>query len=285
MFGHVEHEAMNALGNRLTASRRPLIVAHGGVGVGSIPSNTILAVKAAVASGADVVKIDVAASNDNIFYAFHDGYEAELLGVDRNIQAMAAAEIGEVSYIWHDRPLRKARVERLLPLMNEFRGTDLLFALDRSWWRWPTLLKLLDGLGMGPQILLKVPSWETAAIDKLRQHKVKYPVLAICSTPDEYAALPMDAEVNIVGVELIASYDDEAWFEPGVIASIRADHRLVWVNSETLTTGIPLFGGYDDERAITESPAAAWARLFDLGVDAIQTDFPWLVKEYRATHA
>ena len=272
---------MNALGNEIVKRRRPMIVAHGGVAVGSIPSNTSLSVKAARASGADVIKIDVAASTDNIFYAFHDGYEPELLGVDRNIQSMTAAEISDLSYIWHDRPLRPARVERLLSLMVEFKGTDTIFALDRSWWRWPTLLKLLDGRDMGSQVLLKVPAWETSALNKLRQHKVKYPVLAICSTLEEYIELSLDDSINILGIELLATYDDEVWFEPGVIDGIHDDGRLVWVNSETLTTGVPLFGGYDDERAVAESPDAAWSRLLDLGVDAIQTDFPWLLREFR----
>lgn len=285
MFGAPAHADINALGNALTARRWPLVVSHGGVGVGSFPSNTWIAVKAAVASGADVVKIDVAASTDNIFFAFHDGFEPELLGEPRNIQSLSAAEIAERSYIWHDRPGHRARVERLLTLLDAFRGEELIFALDRSWWRWPTLLKLLDQLDMPQQVLLKVPAREAPALEKLRAHRTKYPVLAICSTPLEYAALPEDPDVNVVGVELIAAYDDEAWFRPDAIADIHADDRLAWINSETLTTGVPLFGGYDDERAIRQGPDAAWGRVFDLGVDAIQTALPWLLRDYRDSRA
>lgn len=281
MFGAVAHAELNQLGNHLAAKRRPMVVSHGGVSGGFMPSNSWLAVQAAVASGADVVKIDVAASNDNIFFAFHDGYESELLGIDRNIQSLSAAEIGELSYVWCDRPGRRARVERLLPLMDAFRGQELVFALDRSWWRWPTLLKLLDGLNMPQQVLLKVPGWETDALEKLRTHRVKYPALAICSTPAEYDELPRDPDINIVGVELLAAYDDEAWFQREAIDMIHDDGRLAWINSETLTTGVPLFGGHDDERAIREGPDAAWSRVFDLGIDAIQTALPWLLRDYR----
>ena len=282
MFGALEHAEINALGNRLASRRRPLIVSHGGVALGSWPNNTWLAVRAAVASGAAVVKVDVASSTDNIFFAFHDGFEHELLGMPRNIQSMSAAEIAECSYVWRDRPGNRARVERLLTLMDAFRGEELAFALDRSWWRWPTLLKLLDGLNMPQQVLLKVPSWEGAALDKLRLHKVKYPVLAICSTPEEYDQLPKDAGINIVGAELLAAYDDEAWFDPEAIRRVHADGRFTWVNSETLTTGIPLFGGYDDELAVREGPDAAWSRLAELGIDAVQTGLPWLLRDYCA---
>lgn len=281
VYGAHEHAALNALTNHLVSSRRPVIASHGGVSVGTMPPNTWIAVRAALASGADMVKIDVASSTDNIFYAFHDGSEPELLGVDRNIQSMAAAEVAEHSYHWHDRPGHRAKVERLLTLMDAFRGEELVFALDRSWWRWPTLLKLLDGLDMAHQVLLKVPSWETAALEKLAAHRVKYPTLAICSTPLEYASLPAGTDLNIVGVELLAAYDDEAWFRRGAIDEIHEDGRFTWANSETLTTGIPLFGGYDDDLAVREGPDAAWGRLIELGIDAVQTALPWLLRDYR----
>ena len=283
MFGADIHAETNGLINRLMEAHRPLVVSHGGVSTSTVPSNTTLAARAALLSGADIIKIDVSSSVDHVFFAFHDGFENELLGVDRNIQTMTAGEIGELSYHWKDRPLRRSRVERLNALLGEFRGRPFLFALDRSWWRWPTLLRVLDGLGMAEQVLLKVPAWETQALEKLRQHRTKYPVLAICYTLDEVRALPIhDDEINLVGVELIAHDDDSPWFDASVMEQLRRDHLLTWVNSETLTTGIPLFAGNDDEKAVAESPSAAWSRLFDLGVDAVQTELPWLLYHLRS---
>lgn len=286
MFGAVEHAPMNALLNQLAAAARPLVVSHGGVAVGSAPVNTALAVRAALLSGADAVKIDVSSSSDNIFYAFHDGFEPELLGVHRNIQAMTAGEIGELVYLHKDRPGRRAGVERLTPLLTAFKGHPMVFALDRSWWRWPTLLKVLDGLGMSDQLVLKVPAWETAALEKLRQYRTKFPVLTICSTLEEFHSLPVhDPSINVVGVELIAHDEETPWFEPEVIREIHSAGLLTWINSETLTTGIPLFAGYDDERAISESPSSAWSRILDMGVDAVQTEFPWLLYNLRERRA
>ena len=283
MFGADIHAETNGLINRLMEAHRPLVVSHGGVSTSTVPSNTTLAARAALLSGADIIKIDVSSSVDHVFFAFHDGFENEFLGVDRNIQTMTAGEIGELSYHWKDRPLRRSRVERLNALLGEFRGRPFLFALDRSWWRWPTLLRVLDGLGMAEQVLLKVPAWETQALEKLRQHRTKYPVLAICYTLDEVRALPIhDDEINLVGVELIAHDDDSPWFDASVMEQLRRDHLLTWVNSETLTTGIPLFAGHDDEKAVAESPSAAWSRLLDLGVDAVQTELPWLLYHLRS---
>lgn len=282
MFGTQAHASINGLLNSMAHVNRPLVVSHGGVAVGTIPPNTAASVRAALHSGADIVKIDVSASVDNIFYAFHDGTEPELLGVDRNIQSMSAADIAELTYHWKNRPGRRAHVERLVAILAEFRGAPALFALDRSWWRWPTLLRVLDGLRMPSQLLLKVPSWETAAMNALRQHRTPYPVLAICSSLDELDGLPLsDHDLNIVGVELIAHDENNVWFDPDTIAAIHDRDLMVWVNSETLTTGIPLFGGYDDERCVLQSPSAAWSRLFELGVDAVQTELPWLLRDLR----
>ncbi|WP_232547068.1 glycerophosphodiester phosphodiesterase family protein [Propioniciclava soli] len=282
MFGHATHAQVNGLVNSLAGAGRPLVVSHAGVAVGPFPSNTTAAVRCALQSGADGVKIDVSASVDHIFYAFHDGFEDELLGEERNIQSLTAAEIAQLSYRWKNRPGHRAQVERLASLLGEFRGKPVIFALDRSWWRWPTLLRVLDGLQMADQLLLKVPGWETSALGALRQHRTRYPVLAICSTPEELAALPLgDEAVNLVGVELIAHDADHPWFDPDVLDSIHRDDLLVWINSETLTTGVPLFGGFDDEKAVLESPTAAWSHLLDLGVDAVQTELPWLLRELR----
>lgn len=283
MYGDPAHTDVNALINRVGGTARPLIASHGGVAVGCIPSNTVQAVRAALLSGANIVKIDVSASVDNIFYAFHDGFEEEYLGEPRNLQSLSAAEISDLSYRWKNRPGHRAPVERLVSLLTEFRERPVLFALDRSWWRWPTLLRVLDGLQMTGQLIVKVPSWERTAIDTLRQHKTPYPTLAICSTPQELNALPLhDPGVNLIGVELIAHDDESPWFTASTIRDIHESGLMVWVNSETLTTGIPLFGGHDDDKAVAESPSAAWSRLFDLGVDAIQTELPWLLRDYRA---
>ena len=131
-----------------------------------------------------------------------------------------------------------------------------------------------------------MPAWEFSALGKLKAHKVKYPTLAICSTEEELYALPLhDPSINLVGVELIALDEDSAWFDPDVVDALRAESLLIWVNSETLTTGVPLFAGFDDEKALAHSPSAAWSQLLELGVDAIQTEYPWLLHELRRLRA
>lgn len=281
MFGQAQFAAMNALINDVLTTERILVTAHRGSGGGSIAVNTGLAVRAALLQGAGMVELDVTASRDGEFYCFHDGYEPELLGFEPNLQTLTAAEIDKASYLWMDRPGRIARVERLLPLLRAFKDTRALFNIDRSWWRWPNLLKALDGLYMAHQLLMKCPAWEEAALDRLREFDVKFPFVPICGSPEDVYRVVNDPQLNTVGVELITDSRQHPWFSASVIEEFRSLGVFVFVNAVTLTTGIPLFGGLDDELAITTSPEAAYGPIFALGVDAVQTDWPAIVRDYR----
>lgn len=280
LFGQEAFEPVNRRINQLLDRVGTAIIAHRGTGHASIPENTSMAVRAAVLSGADMVELDVTASSDGEYFSFHDGYETEQLGIPVNLQSLTAVEIEKTSYVWRDRPGRTTRVDRLLPLLESFRG-EVIFNIDRSWWRWPRLLKALHRLDMDDQLVLKCPAWEEAALQRLREFEVKFPFIPICSTPEDVYRTVRDPQINTVGVELITTTRQHPWFSPEVIAEFHALGVFCFMNTETLTTGIPLFGGLDDELAILTSPEEVFTPLFDLGFDAIQTDWPWLLRDFR----
>lgn len=280
MAGQPQFAEVNARINARLEEVGVLIVAHRGTGHASIAENTALAVRAAVLSGADMVEVDVSASTDGVYYSFHDGYEPEQLGHKQNLQSLSSAEIAKLSYIWRDRPGRTTRVEPLLPMLEQFRG-EVIFNIDRSWWRWPGLLKALRELQMPDQLIMKCPGWEDAALRRLRDFDVKFPLIPICSTPDDAYRALNDPEINTVGVELITTTRQSPWFDPSVLREFHDRGVFCFINTETLTTGIPLFAELDDELAIVASPQQAFGPLFELGIDAIQTDWPWLLRDYR----
>lgn len=280
MFGQPAYGSMNAFLNSRFEQSPVLVVAHRGSGGGSVAVNTALAVKAAMLQGAGMVEIDVTASSDGEFYCFHDGTEAELLGIEANLQTLPSAEIDALRYQGVDRPGRSAAVERLLPLLGGFRD-QVLFNIDRSWWRWPALLHALDRLGQGHQFVMKCPAWDQPALDRLREFPVKFPFVPICADWPDVERAVNDPQLNTVGVELITSVRHHDWFSPAVIERIHRLGVFVLVNAETLTTGVPLFAGLDDELAIQEAPHLAYGPMLDLGVDAIQTDWPAIVTGYR----
>ena len=281
MFGQPRFAAMNALINDVIETEKILVVAHRGSAGGSVTVNTALGVKAALLQGAGIVELDVTSSRDGEFYCFHDGYEAEVLGTGANLQTLPAEQVDKASYVWIELPGGVAREERLLPLLKGFADTRTLFNIDRSWWRWPNLLKALDGLYMAHQLLLKCPAWEDAALQRLRQFDVKFPFVPICATPDDVYKVVNDPKLNTVGVELITNTRQHPWFSASVVEEFHALGVFVFVNTVTLTTGIPLFGGLDDELAVASSPEEAYGPVLALGVDAIQTDWPDIVRDYR----
>jgi len=280
MVGQTQYAEMNALINERLATSRPLIVAHRGCFGGCVAPDTALAVFGAMASGADAVNIDVSSSADQTYYCFHDGYEQELLGVKENIQTLTSAQIDKLSYIWAGEPTRPYRVAKLLPMLKQFAG-KALFILDRSWWRWPHLLQALDMLQMPGQLILKCPAWESAAFEQLQRFDVKYPVLPICENPTEAALIIDDPDVNTVGVELITTSSEHPWFTRMAIDDLHSHGVFCLANTLALTTGVPLFGNINDLLAITESPDVAYGPLLELGIDAIHTDWPWLVRSFR----
>lgn len=280
MYGQARFASINAKLNQRLSDVGTMIAVHRGTAVATVVENTSDAVVAALASGADVVEIDVVASSDHQFFAFHDGEERRLLGTAAWLADLPAGDIRRLRYVHVDRPSRPARIESLPELLSGFRG-ESLFHIDRSWRWWPALLPTLDSLDMTGQLLLKSPAdgpWANA----LRAHPGKYPYMPICRTWDDVNRHLDDPTLNTVGVELLADDGDSPFVDAASVAKIHARGAFVMVNAEVLPSGgPPLFAGYDDEVAVLRSADEGWGRLFDLGVDAIQTDWPWLLRDYR----
>ena len=290
-LGRPEHAGVNRLLAERLEERRPLVLAHRGTAVGAVAENTLAAARAALASGADMVEIDVTGSRDGAFLAFHDGTEQENLGVRENLRELTGARIAQLRYVRVDRRDRPARVEPLVDVLTGLRarpGAESpppLVNLDRSWPWWPTLLPLLDELDMTPQLLLKSPAGDGEALDVLRSHPEPYPYLPICTDPAQVEQLLADPALNLVGAELLAPSSDHPFADPAYVASLHDRGLLVLVNAEVLTNGVPLFAGFDDERALEDGPDAGWGPLLDLGADVVQTDWPWLLHAYRERRA
>jgi hypothetical protein len=279
-FGQPRFAGINSLLNEAFRGRRTLIAVHRGTAIASIAENTAAAVTAALASGGDMVEIDVVSSTDGEFFAFHDGTELRLCGVDRDIRTMSSADIRALSYRWVDRPGRTVRVEPLLGLLDSFRGSTL-FNIDRSWAWWPDLLPALSELAMPGQLLLKCAADNEEAIGVLRATRAKFPFMPICRTLDEAHRHLADPQLNTVGVELLAHARDSRFLDPEVHAALNRSGAFTFVNAEVMMTGTPLFAGYDDEQAVLRGPHLGWEPLFALGANVIQTDWPWLLRDFR----
>jgi glycerophosphoryl diester phosphodiesterase len=70
-----------------------LIAGHQGTCGGYIVPNTIPAFENALKHGCDIIEVDAVMSTDGDFFAFHNGKEKVILGVDKDIRTMSTQVI------------------------------------------------------------------------------------------------------------------------------------------------------------------------------------------------
>jgi hypothetical protein len=269
--------------NSLIAARAtavtPLIVAHRGTGLGSIPENTTGAVTVAVRQGADIVEVDTVRSTDGDFFVFHDGYEGMHFGISKPLTELSTEQIRQLRYRWVAVGSGQPSVTPLAELLAE--KSDVMLNVDRSWRYWPDIFTVLDAHTDPSRILLKCPP-EDPYLRHLADHDVPYPLIPRVTEPQQVDEVLKYHDVNVVGFELIAPTADSPFLDAGYIAELHSMNLLVFVNALSFGPELVQFGGYDDEISVLGDPADGWGRLIALGVDIIQTDWPDLLRGYRS---
>ncbi len=211
-----------------------LILAHRGVSQGNIIENTIASMTAAFASGADAVEMDVAYVNR--------------IGMSTTEKVVAL-----VDYI------------RALP-------ADKLMNMDRSWHDWETLLPYLDNFDIAERLLLKSPAKNTY-LQTLSGHAKKYQFFAICGSIEEVdLALSYRNRINLVGIELITENDNTHDFlQVAYLQQLKQQGLYLMINALNLGNGIKLWGDYDDDTSVLDSPDKGWGTIIEQGIDIIDT--------------
>lgn len=254
----------------------PLVIAHRGTTLGSVPDNTVRAAIAALRSGADVVEVDVIRSIDGEFYLFHNGYEGKHFAGAEDLRTLTAAEIDALSYCWQGER-GTVRPTRLLDLLHAL--PDAWLNIDRSWSYWPELLDLLTAAGAARRVLLKSPP-EPGALAALAAHPTPFLYYPIVRTPEQFAEVRSVPGLHLVGAEVLAAAPEDPYADPEEVAALAAEFPLVQVNALNLENGARLYLGHDDETALFEGPEAGWGPLVRSGATAIQTDWPHLLREH-----
>ena len=254
----------------------PLVIAHRGTTLGSVPDNTVRAAIAALRSGADVVEVDVIRSTDGEFYLFHNGYEGKHFAGAEDLRTLTAAEIDALSYCWQGER-GTVRPTRLLDLLHAL--PEAWLNIDRSWSYWPELLDLLTAAGAARRVLLKSPP-EPGALAALAAHPTPFLYYPIVRTPEQFAEVRSVPGLHLVGAEVLAAAPEDPYADPDEVAALAAEFPLVQVNALNLENGARLYLGHDDETALFEGPEAGWGPLVRSGATAIQTDWPHLLREH-----
>lgn len=260
-----------------------LIFAHRGLSQGDIVENTIASMRASFRAGADAVEMDVVKSTDGDFFVFHDGCEARLFGTEtRNLLTLSTAEINALHYRNNIGLQTGSKVETLADFLNAL-PADKLMNMDRSWAHFATLLPYLDGFSIETRLLLKAPS-QAVHLDAMARHEKKYMFLAICcDLADVERALTYQDKLNLVGLELLADSDDHPFMQESFLKSLKKDGLYSMIHPLNLGEGRKLWGSFDDNVSVVESPEKGWGNIIAQGANMIDTDWPALLANYRQT--
>lgn len=255
----------------------PLIAVHRGTHAGLVQPNTIRAAKAAVASGGDIVEMDVARSSDGIYFTFHDGYEPLLLATDKSILEMTAAEVESLELSpFHGQGC--GRVERFETVVGALR--DTFINVDRSWRYWGDgFLTELAKWGNMETLIVKCRA-ESEPLELLATSGQAFPFIPNVRSQAELDLVLSTKNVNLVGLELIVTHPGDELDNPEIFKDLRERGLAIWFNTINLESGTPRFREFNDEVSIFDHPDKGWGKLRDYHVDIIQTDWPWLAKQY-----
>ena len=276
----------NRLLRQMLNEKKALIAVHRGTRGGNIIENTIAAFDIAVSLGADLFECDVSMSTDGVLYAFHDGGERRLLGVQNNISTMDSASIDALEYRNSIDLPSGFHVQRLEQVLRHYCGQAQLFNIDRSW---EYLQQTVQLVRQFPQVIeqaiIKTPV-EDQYLDFFSKAAEPFMYMPIAQSAEDIARVLARPEINTVGIEIIARHPNDELLSASYIKSLRKQVMFIWVNTLVLSS-LPqhmLCGGFDDDKAVQGDPDAAWGKLFARGVNILHTDWPVQLKQYRDTH-
>ena len=254
-----------------------LIAAHQGTSGGYIVPNTIPAFENALKQGCDIIEVDAVMSTDGDFFAFHNGKEKVILGVDQDIRTMSSYEIASFRCLNSSGTQINQKIDRLDDILEQLKGRCLI-NIDRSWFYWEETIRCIERHHMPDQIILKSPV-EHELLEVLQSHEVEFMYMPIISTPSQIEEV-LKYKLNLIGLELIFTDLASPLIQEESMRSYHAKKLLTWVNTITLDDDLVLSALLDDFRAITVSEQETWGRLIDMGFDILQTDWPMLLRKF-----
>ena len=283
----MQHSDLYQKNNRLLRQKldekKALIAVHRGTRGGNIIENTIAAFDIAVSMGADLFECDVSMSTDGVLYAFHDGGELRLLGVQNNIRTMDSTSIDALEYRNSIDLPSGLHVQRLEQVLRRYCGQAQLFNIDRSWDYLPQTVQLVRRFPqVVEQAIIKTPV-DDKYLDFFSEAAEPFMYMPIVRSAEDVAHVLARPGINTVGIEIIAQHQDDELLCASYIKSLRKQVMFVWVNTLVLSS-LPehrLSGGFDDDKAVQERPETAWGMLFARGVNVLHTDWPMQLKQYR----
>jgi glycerophosphoryl diester phosphodiesterase len=262
----------SSLHDMLHASNpRVLVAAHRG-SWRSAPENSLAALRAAVDQGADIVELDVRATNDGVFVLLHDPTLDRTTTGHGNVADAQFSSVRRASLKMREGGRQPIALGEWLPTLSqalEAARDRIVVNLDiKARTHTEAISRLVIAAGMADQVFLKAQIDSEADIAKVQSHPLfgRVPFVPMMhARPGEFVGqLRAIARLRPPMYEVsFSAFDD---LREG-LAELRRQGARLWVNTIECSHSLH----YNDGNAL-DDPAAVWGALVELGVGAIQTD-------------
>lgn len=275
-----------------------MIVAHraGGLRAGKTlyPENSLAALRASIADGAEMVEVDVRRSADGVLVVMHDSWLDRTTTCKGEVAPRTLAELKECRLVVEGTGVATGEfVPTLAEFLSAAKGR-ILVNIDNKLGRdeFPAMIAVARNLGMVRQVVIKENLWNeqrlAGARDMLRTagDGVHFmPIIADDAVRDVgfvetvQSALPSRAMELINwrdGAEFLTKTGGPLFSTRMRAAAVRGNWHI-WANTYAIVNkpGGFLAGGRGDELATLASlPAESWGFWAERGVTIIQTDEP-----------
>jgi glycerophosphoryl diester phosphodiesterase len=263
---------------------RILIASHRGKFGASVMENTVLAFLTAINQGADMVEIDISRTGDGVLIGLHDDNTLTRFlhyPADTGKETFSALSRHEV-FNYYDEPGTEA-LETLDVILPALKGKTIL-VLDKCWNCPDDVYRLLDKYDMFSQTIFKfyidddpVYQWALSHKDVLYTPMVR----PNCGGESFFRCLlGLKESCPVPAVEILPQDAKDALFQKSYISSLHDAQFKVWCNSLSISKNTPFGAGYDDLRSLRYGGDKGWGVLRSQGIDIIQTDWPYELKQY-----
>ena len=258
---------------------RVMVASHRGKFSSSVIENTSLAFSLAMAEGADMVEMDLARTQDGELVGHHDKTMARLFHRDEKISDFTWKELKELPLYNYVGEICVERLETFGEILDGLKG-KALFALDKCWDHWEQVYPMLAERGMVEQAIFKFYIEDEAACRFAQTHPdcLFTPMIKTVEALDQVDSLRRHASIPVL--EIVPKTPEDGIFQPQVFQRLHDSGIKVWCNSLSLARRLVYGAGYDDLKSIRQGGGAGWGVLAQAGVDVIQTDWPYEVRQY-----
>lgn len=260
------------------ARSRILIAAHRGLCGGNIPCNTLAAFDAALCNGADMIELDVGMDRDGGLYIFHEGLEAEHLGIARRLQDLKADEIKALRYRNQDHTPTSHGMNTLDEAFEHLKSRCYINVDKFAPYMGP-IVRAIRRHGIQEQILIKTNA-ERALFDRIEAVAPDLCYIPIVQNEDTVTEYLLRRPLRFIGVEAVFETEDAPVCQTSYIQAMHEKGLILWGNGIVYDYKRVLSAGHSDDVSITGNPDAGWGWLAARGFDIIQTDWPTQLRAY-----